>query len=138
MNNIKEAAMKTKNAFVNSIFVLLGIGLLTAVFLSSIPKEFYGLTTNNSILDSLIGSISGSIAAGNPITSYVIGGELLANGATFFFVISFILAWTTVGLIQIPAESYLLGKKFAYSRNIISFFMAIIIAILTTITVAIL
>ena len=30
----------------------------------------------------LTGAVSGSVAAGNPFTSYVIGGELLSNGTT--------------------------------------------------------
>jgi len=48
---------------------------------------------------------------------------------------AFIISWVTVGIVQLPAESLMLGKKFAFTRNIVSFITAIIIAILTVFTI---
>ena len=69
--------------------------------------------------------------AGNPVTSYVLGGEFLTQGVGLVAVTAFIVAWVTVGLVQLPAEALLLGKKFAVTRNIVSFFFAIIVALIT-------
>jgi len=44
---------------------------------------------------------------------------------------AFILAWVTVGIVQLPAESMILGKRFAILRNILSFISAILIGLLT-------
>ncbi len=74
------------------------------------------------------------MAAGNPLTSYIIGGELQKNGIILAAVIAFILSWVTVGTVQLPAESLMLGKRFALVRNGISFVMAILVALLTVIT----
>ncbi|OYT31107.1 hypothetical protein B6U93_04115, partial [Candidatus Woesearchaeota archaeon ex4484_78] len=83
------------------------------------------------ILDPLIGSSLGSVLAGNPITSYIVSGELLKQGVSLVAVTSFIVAWVTVGIVQLPAESLLLGKKFAIVRNITSFIFSIVVAIIT-------
>ena len=73
----------------------------------------------------------GSISAGNPITSYIFGGELLDQGINLLAVTAFLVAWVTVGLVQLPAESFLLGKRFAILRNAISFIFSIFVAIIT-------
>jgi len=46
-------------------------------------------------------------------------------------VTAFLVAWVTVGLVQLPAEVMMLGKKFAIIRNITAFIFAIIVAIIT-------
>ncbi|GAG00736.1 unnamed protein product, partial [marine sediment metagenome] len=86
--------------------------------------------------DPLIGAIFGSVSSGNPIISYIIGGELLDQGVSLIAVTAFILAWVTVGIIQLPAESLMLGKRFAITRNILSFITALIISILTVLTLS--
>ena len=83
------------------------------------------------VQDTLIGTLIGSISAGNPITSYIIGGELLNKGVSLFAVTAFIVAWVTVGIIQYPAEADMLGKRFAILRNVFSFMLAILVAIVT-------
>ncbi len=86
--------------------------------------------TKNPILDPLIGAAIGSISAGNPIISYIISGELLHQGVSLTAVTAFVLSWVSVGVIQMPAECAILGKKFAIYRNILSFIFAIIIAVI--------
>lgn len=130
MNDWKEALKKTKNAFLGSFFVMLGVIILISILLAIIPKDLYSLTTGISFIDAFLGSALGSIAAGNPITSYVLGGELLVGGASLFFVTALIISWVTVGIVQLPAESYLLGKKFSIYRNILAFISSIIIALI--------
>ena len=109
--------------------------MLVALVLVVVPKSLYTkIFTGNPIFDPLIGAIFGSFAIGNPITSYIIGGELLKQGVSMVAIISFILTWVTVGIIQLPAESLMLGKRFALIRNLVSFIMAIIISILMVLT----
>jgi len=136
VNTIKESIFKTKNAFLNSIFVMIGVIILISIIINLIPKNTT-LQTRYLFGDVIITSVFGSLAAGNPITSYIIGGELLANGVSLIAVTAFLLTWVTVGIIQFPAESYLLGKKFAIYRNITSFISAIIIAFLTILTIGV-
>lgn len=129
---IKEAAIQLKNMIKMVTPILVGVLLLVALVNTAVPKSFFTkFFTGFTAFDSFIGASMGSIAAGNPITSYIIGGELLKNGTSLVAVVAFILAWVTVGVVQFPAETLMLGKRFAFYRNLISFISAIIISILT-------
>ena len=131
----EKAAKKSLKSFWEIVPVLLGVILLMALFVTLVPKETYaGIFTGNTLMDPLIGAVAGSIAAGNPITSYILGGEFLKQGISLAAIASFILAWVTVGIIQFPIESAALGKKFAITRNAVSFVLAIVVAVLTVLT----
>jgi len=132
MAEFKEAVSKSAKAMWRNLPVLLGVVLLVSLISALIPKGFYtNLFSGNLIEDSFTGGALGSIMAGNPLTSYILGGELLKQGVSLVAVTAFLVAWVTVGLVQLPAESIMLGKKFAIFRNLISFVFAVIVAILT-------
>jgi uncharacterized membrane protein YraQ (UPF0718 family) len=131
-DDLKSAFVKSANAFYVSLPTLFGIVLLIGLASVLIPPSFYsGVFRGNLIFDSIVGSAIGSILAGNPITSYVLGGEFLKEGVSLIAVTAFLVAWVTVGVVQLPAESVLLGKRFAIYRNVLSFVSAIVVAILT-------
>ena len=109
--------------------------MLLSLAFTLIPKSMYGkIFTGNRIIDPLIGAAVGSIAGGNPVTSYIIGGELRLQGISMLAITAFIVAWVTVGMIQLPAEALMLGKRFAFVRNGISFVTALIISIIIVLT----
>lgn len=129
--DLKQSTFKAAKALYRALPLILGTILLASLS-SLIPKSFYTkIFSENIIADSFIGSLIGSISAGNPISSYILGGELLKQGVSLIAVTSFIVAWVTVGIIQLPAESFMLGKKFAITRNVLSFIFSIIVAIIT-------
>jgi uncharacterized membrane protein YraQ (UPF0718 family) len=135
----KKALEGLWNNFKTSMPILLGVLLLVGLANSLIPKSFFAsLFTGKGLLDPFIGALFGSIAAGNPVTSYVIGGELLKSGVSLTAVLAFILSWVTVGIVQLPAESLMLGRRFALTRNAVSFLMAMLIALLTSATLELL
>ncbi|OYT26562.1 MAG: hypothetical protein B6U97_03590 [Candidatus Altiarchaeales archaeon ex4484_96] len=127
-----KAAEKTAKAIYNMLPILLGVMMLISLFLNLIPiKLFTMLFTQNELTDPIIGALFGSVAIGNPLTSYIIGGELLNQGISLNAITAFIIAWVTVGVLQIPAESIYLGKKYAIYRNLLAFISSIIMALLT-------
>ena len=137
-HKLKEAVVKAGRALLKSVPLILGTILLISLFVKLIPQSFYlKIFTNNLFIDSFIGSLIGSVSAGTPLTSYIIGGELLKGGVGLIAVTAFIVAWVSVGVIQLPAESMILGRKFAILRNLLSFIFAIIVAILTVLTLGI-
>jgi len=128
--NWKEATLRALKALYRALPLILGTILLVSLA-SLIPKTFYTKIFTESFFDTVIGSAIGSISAGNPVSSYILGGEMLSQGISLLAVTAFLVAWVTVGLIQLPAESMIFGKKFAVARNILSFIFAIIISVLT-------
>ena len=129
---LNEAIKKSARAIWKALPIIIGVILLISLANALIPKSLYTtLFKGNYFLDPFIGSLIGSILAGNPVTSYVLGGELLTQGISLIAVTAFLVAWVTVGLVQLPAEAMLLGKKFAITRNLTAFIFAIIVAIVT-------
>ena len=129
---INKAVLKSAKALWKSLPLILGTILLISLISILTPKSFYtSVFSKNIFLDSFIGSLIGSISAGNPVTSYIFGGEMLNQGVSLLAVTAFLVAWVTVGVIQLPAESAILGKKFALLRNITAFILSIVVAIIT-------
>ena len=132
MEKIKKAAINAAKPLYKTSPTILGIILLVSIMSFLIPKSaYYSLFSMDPFIDSLIGGAVGSILAGNPITSYVLGGEFLNLGVSLIAVTSFLVAWVTVGIVQLPGESLMLGKKFAILRNVLSFVFSILVAIIT-------
>ncbi|MGB7054951.1 MAG: hypothetical protein WBE28_06505 [bacterium] len=112
--------------------IIIGALLLVSLFNNLIPRSFYvALFQRNLLLDSIIGSIIGSISAGHPLTSYILGGEFLKNGVGISAVTAFLVAWVTVGVVQLPVEIMILGRRFAIARNLTALVFAIVLGILT-------
>jgi uncharacterized membrane protein YraQ (UPF0718 family) len=130
--NVKESAIKTARALWGVFPFILGTILLVSLMITLVPKSFYmKIFSGNVITDSLIGGLVGSVSVGTPITSYIFGGEMLEQGISLIAVTAFLVAWVTVGIVQLPAEAYILGKKFALLRNLASFILSIVVAIVT-------
>ncbi len=137
--DFKGAVIKALKALWNAFPVLVGVALLVSLTAVLIPKSAAAfIFRGNMLLDALVGGVLGSIMAGNPITSYVLGGELLGQGISLLAVTSFLVAWVTVGIVQLPAESILLGKRFAVARNITAFIFSMIVAVMTVVGVSLL
>lgn len=137
--DIRASARKTYRSMLQVIPQILGILLLVSLFLTAIPPEWYGTVfSGHPVADPILGAALGSIAAGNPVTSYVIGGELLTTGISLAAVTAFLAAWVTVSVINLPVEMHIMGKRFAIARNLSGFIFAILIAILTEVTLLVL
>jgi uncharacterized membrane protein YraQ (UPF0718 family) len=135
---VKESIKRAAKGLWSAFPMILGTLLLISLLLALIPKAVYlSIFTNNQLIDPLIGSLIGSVSAGNPLVSYILGGELLKQGVSLIAVTAFIVAWVTIGIAQFPAESMILGKKFAMFRNISAFILAILVAILTVIVLGV-
>lgn len=123
----KKSLINLKNSLPIMIGVLLLVGLVNQLFSNRYSEIFNG----NLFLDPLKGALAGSVSFGIPITSFIVGGELLEQGISLIAITAFILAWSTVGVAMLPLEISTLGKKFSIIRNLICFVFSILIAILT-------
>jgi uncharacterized membrane protein YraQ (UPF0718 family) len=134
MMTLKQSATKTIKSFSKIVPLIIGMILLISLISNLIPKSFYSnIFRDNFFVDAILGSVIGSISTGPPITSYILGGEFLKEGVSLIAVTAFMVAWVTVGIIQFPAESMILGMKFAVVRNVTSFIFSIVVAIITVI-----
>jgi uncharacterized membrane protein YraQ (UPF0718 family) len=122
--------------FLTLLPAMIGVILLTGLMDAFVSRELLtSIFSGNVARDTLWGACLGSIFAGNPINSYIIGGELLKYGISLFAITAFILSWVTVGVVHLPVEIEAFGKRFALIRNGLCFLLAIIIAIITVLIV---
>jgi hypothetical protein len=134
-NRLKLSLKKTANMFVQVLPIIVGMLLLTSLAITAFPKDIsVGFFDGNPISDAIRGAALGSVAAGHPLASYVLGGELLSGGVSLFAVTALIISWVTVGIVQLPAEAMFLGKRFAVWRNLLNFFLAVFMALLIVTT----
>ena len=127
-----RAVRKAAFQFRSILPILGGVALLIGLFRAAIPTSALGiLFSGGPLLDSVTGAGLGSVLAGNPVNSYVISKQLLADGVSLVAIAAFIVSWVTVGIAQLPAEALTLGTRFAVLRNSLSFLLAIPIALLT-------
>lgn len=133
----QEALRKTWMNMKQTVPMIVTVVFLIAWIVTVVPHAWYGAVfTGHSFLDAFIGSFLGSVSTGNPVTSYIIGGELETYGVSTIAIAAFVLAWVTVGIFQYPAERALLGKKFAFWRNVTAFILAIAGGVLTALSLS--
>jgi uncharacterized membrane protein YraQ (UPF0718 family) len=136
---LRASLTKTALKFVNLIPIIIGMLLLSSLVVTAFPEQLStGLFGNSDFLDTLIGVTIGSVAAGHPLASYLMGGELLKSGVSLIAVTAFVVSWVTVGIAQLPAEMLMLGARFAIYRNLICYFGAIAVAYITVYTLKLL
>jgi len=138
-NRLQQVARKTLRTFVNILPIVVGMLLLTSLLVTLFPDAVSaGLFGGRAWSDALIGAALGSVAAGHPLASYVLGGELLAKGVSLVAVTALLVSWVTVGLVQLPAEALMLGRRFALVRNGLCFLFAVAVAWLTVLSLSLL
>ena len=131
-DHLYGAARRSWNQFLSMLPILGGAVLLVGLFNSFVSRHFVAsLFSGNAVSDTFWGACAGSVFTGNPINSYVIGGELLKQGVSLFAVTAFMLTWVTVGLVQLPAEIAALGRRFAILRNVVCLISVFLIALAT-------
>ena len=108
--------------------IILLLGLIEQFVTFQKVAEFF---TNNTLVDTFIGSLVGSIFAGNSMNSYIIAREMQAVGISMFAITSFLVSWVTVGILQAPIEADIFGKAFAIKRNLFSAILAIGVSLVT-------
>jgi uncharacterized membrane protein YraQ (UPF0718 family) len=132
---LKNSLSKTTSMFLGILPVIIGVILLTGLLIELLPADrladWFG---RSGVLDALTGAVAGSISAGHPVSSYLLGGELLSKGVSLVAVTAFLVSWVTVGSIQLPAEAVMLGWRFALLRNLLCFLSSILVAVLTVAT----
>lgn len=134
-NRLTLSFKMTLGTFINVLPIIIGMLLATSLVITVFPEQISArLFGNGELADALLGASLGSIAVGHPLASYLLGGELLRGGVGLVAVTALLVSWVTVGIVQLPAESLMLGGRFAVYRNLLCFGIAIIIAFLTVYT----
>ena len=125
----KKAAKKGGQQFSAMLPRLVGVILLLGLLQGFVSREtLFSLFAGVPSLDALWGGAIGSVMAGNPVNSYVIGESLLKAGVGLAGVLALMMSWVTVGLFQMPVEAEALGMRFSVVRNLAGFAVAVLLS----------
>ena len=129
---MQKKLWKPLKSLISTMPMMIGIILLLGIVKEFITFDRVAeLFTQNTIIDTVIGSLAGSIFAGNSMNSYIIARELQTAHVSLYAITAFLVAWVTVGLLQAPIEAKIFGTPFAIKRNVTSAILAIFVALVT-------
>jgi len=115
--------------------MILGVLGLSAILITFIkPEQVKQVFTGMPLTDTIYGLLLGAIMMGNAVLSYILGGELLKMGISLYAVTAFLLAWITLGIVQIPMEIEFFGKRFVIVRNMMAIVFTLITSLLIVVT----
>ena len=135
----KKALKKAIMNLISMMPMLFGvIGFIGIIQTYITPDMLSTLFGYGMVADIGTGTLMGAISAGNPAVSYIIAEELLGQGVTLYAVTAFILAWVTLGMVQLPAEASVFGLRFTLYKNILTLLSTMLVAYFTVITLQVL
>ncbi len=135
---MKRFGQALKGALKNLMMIapmLLAIIGAIGLFKTYITPEMLKTLFNGSPLhDMLVGISVGGVSVGQPFLSYLVGGELLDNGASFYGVTAFILSFVTLGVVQLPLSFSIFGLRFTLIQNVLALLFSFVLAFSITYT----
>lgn len=120
-----------KGRFFEMAGEIVGILALIGLFLAFVPPETIKdlLGGSNPLISTFNGAVIGTIAIIPAFVAFPLSASLVSMGANLMAVAAFIATLTMVGFITAPIEIEYFGKRFTLVRNVVSFLVAIAIAI---------
>ena len=117
--------------FVNILSHFLIMLILVSIVLFLVSDEVIAkyLGTNNKYLAVLLASVLGSVTLMPGFIAFPLAGILLAKGVLYVVLSAFTTTLMMVGVLTYPIEKAYFGMKVTIIRNTISFFIALIIAL---------
>jgi uncharacterized membrane protein YraQ (UPF0718 family) len=125
-----EIAIK---GFANILPYFLIMLILVSIALFLLPDTFITryLASDNKFIAVLLASILGSITLMPGFIAFPLAGILLTKGVPYMVLSAFTTTLMMVGVLTYPIEKAYLGVKLTIIRNTISFFIALIVAVMT-------
>lgn len=128
----KQSLFLAKGMMKKMLSDIIGILLIIGLLVTLIP--FDKISTQmadgaNQLLSVVLFAILGSITIIPAFVAFPLVGSFLDAGIDVMSATSFLTTLTMVGLVTLKLEIAEYGKKFAYTRNMLSFAFAILIAL---------
>ena len=129
LSAVKIAAKR----FVNILPAFLTMLILVSIVLVLIPDKAISnyLGHDNKFVGVLLGSFFGSITLLPGFIAFPLAGILLKKGVLYMVLSAFTTTLMMVGVLTYPIEKAYFGIKVTILRNVISFFIALVIAVMT-------
>ncbi len=129
---LKAFKMAAKK-FVTILPAFLGMLILVSIVLFLIPDRVISqyLGSSNIFTGVLFASFLGSITLMPGFIAFPLCGILLKKGVLYMVLSAFTTTLMMVGILTYPIEKAYFGTKVTIIRNIVSLFIALIVAVMT-------
>jgi len=133
--SLKKAFIASTISFISILPMIIAVVGLIGLFQTYVTADMLStLFGYSAFSDIIVGTFAGAVSSGNGAISYVIAEGLQSQGVSVYALSTFILAWVTLGFVQLPAEVSVFGLKFTSYRNILTLLSTIIVSYLAVIT----
>jgi len=107
--------------------------IVVSVILFLVPEKaiLNSFGNNNKFIGVILASFIGSVTLMPGPIVYPLCGILLKKGASYMVLSAFSTTLMMVGVLTYPVEKEYFGAKITIIRNILSFFIALVIALIT-------
>lgn len=126
-NGIKIGFKKLRKTLPSYLFLLM---IISFVLLLSEDLIIEYLGQDNLFVGLLLSLGIGSITMMPGFIAYPLARVLLNRGVTYMVITGFVTSLMLVGIVTYPLEKEYMGKKATILRNIMSFFVAMAIALI--------
>ena len=119
--------------FINILPAFLVMLILVSIILFLVPDEVISsyLGIDNRLVGVFWASLFGSITLMPGFIAYPLCGILLKQGVPYMVLAAFATTLMMVGVLTYPIEKEYFGIKVTIVRNVISLFIALIVAVMT-------
>lgn len=128
IDSIKMSSGLMRNMIGEIIGILFLIGLLLTFIPPDTIKQYLG--GSNMFISTVVAAFVGTITLIPAFVAFPLVGSLVNAGASIIPTVAFLTTLTMVGMVTFPLEKREFGRKFALTRNSLSFIFAVIIALL--------
>ena len=117
--------------FINILPAFLAMLILVSIVLFLVPDKIISnyLGNNNKFIGLILASFFGSITLMPGFIAFPLCGMLLKKGVSYMVLSAFTTTLMMVGILTYPVEKEYFGVKVTIIRNVISFFIALIVAL---------
>ena len=128
-----KAAKIAVKKFINILPAFLSMLILVSFILFLIPDEIIlkYLGDKNKFVGITLASFFGSLTLMPGFIAFPLCGILLKKGVTYMVLSAFTTTLMMVGILTYPIEKAYFGTKVTIIRNMLSFFIAIVVALMT-------
>ena len=126
---VKISFIKFKKIFPTFITMLIFVSIILFLFPDEVISNYLG--NSSKFISVLLASFIGSITLMPGFVAFPLSGILLTKGVPYMVLSAFTTTLMMVGIITFPLEKEYFGVKVTVIRNTISFFIALIVAVIT-------
>jgi uncharacterized membrane protein YraQ (UPF0718 family) len=121
--------VKAARMFLGILPMLVGILAAVSLLLAAVPTSLLERALGGGVVSFVAALFVGSITLMPGFIAYPLAGVLRDNGASVGVLAAFITTLMMVGIVTLPLEMRMFGRRFALLRNGLAFAGAVVVAV---------